>query len=85
MMLKINDKLHGFLVKEKHSDYDYESKVTLLEGVKNLPEKEKIVIEMRYYQGATQTEIAKKLAISQAQVSRLEKGAIEKLRLAFEA
>ena len=73
------------LVKEKRSEYDYESRVTLLEGVKNLPEKEKIVIEMRYYQGATQTEIAKELAISQAQVSRLEKGAIEKLRLSFEA
>ena len=67
------------LVKEKRSEYDYESRVTLLEGVKNLPEKEKIVIEMRYYQGATQTEIAKELAISQAQVSRLDKGAIEKV------
>ncbi len=72
------------LVGEQQSDYDYESRVTLLEGVKNLPEKEKNVIEMRYYQGATQTEIAKKLDISQAQVSRLEKGAIEKLRLSFQ-
>lgn len=72
------------LVKEGQSDYDYESRVTLSESVKNLPEKEKCVIEMRYYQGATQTEIAKTLDISQAQVSRLEKGAIEKLRLAFE-
>lgn len=72
------------LVKDPHSDYDYESRVTLLEGVKNLPEKEKVVIEMRYYQGATQTEIAEKLDISQAQVSRLEKGAIERLRLSFE-
>ena len=73
------------LVKEPQSDYDYESRVTLLESVKNLPEKERKVIEMRYYQGATQTEIASSLDISQAQVSRLEKGAIEKLRLSFEA
>lgn len=72
------------LVKEPQSDYDYESRVTLLESVKCLPEKEKCVIEMRYYQGATQTEIAKTLDISQAQVSRLEKGAIERLRLAFQ-
>lgn len=71
------------LVKERESDFDYESRVTLLEGVKALPERERVVIEMRYYQGATQTEIARKLDISQAQVSRLEKGAITRLRDAF--
>ena len=66
------------------SDYDYAERITLIDGVKNLPEKERTVIEMRYYQGSTQTEIAKVLDVSQAQVSRLEKGAIERLRTSFQ-
>ena len=68
------------LVKDPKSDCDYVEKITLLDGVKSLPERERRVIEMRYYQGSTQTEIAKVLCVSQAQVSRLEKGAIERLR-----
>ena len=72
------------LVKDPGSDYDYAERITLIDGVKNLPEKERTVIEMRYYQGSTQTEIAKVLDVSQAQVSRLEKGAIERLRTSFQ-
>jgi len=48
--------------------------------LKYLPEKEREVLELRYYQGKTQIEISKIVDISQAQVSRLEKNAIEKLR-----
>lgn len=68
------------LLKDPKSDGDYVENVTLLEGVKSLPERERKVIEMRYYQGSTQTEIARVLDVSQAQVSRLEKGAIARLR-----
>ena len=68
------------LLKDPKSDGDYVENVTLLEGVKALPERERKVIEMRYYQGSTQTEIARVLDVSQAQVSRLEKGAIARLR-----
>ena len=46
---------------------------TALEG---LPEREKRIISLRYYKGKTQTEISEIMGISQAQVSRLEKGAL---------
>ncbi len=72
------------LVKDPKSDEDVLEKITLREGVKTLPIRERKVIEMRYFTGATQTEIAKELDISQAQVSRLEKGAIQKLKAILE-
>lgn len=56
---------------------------TLKESIKALPEKEKQVIVLRYYVGKTQTEIAERLKISQAQVSRLEKSAIGRISEAF--
>ena len=45
-----------------------------------LSEREKTIIGMRYFGNRTQTEIAGEIGISQAQVSRLEKGALEKMR-----
>lgn len=57
--------------------------VTLRKELNELPGKEKDVLFMRYYEGRTQTEISKSLGVSQAQVSRLEKSAIERLREAF--
>lgn len=57
--------------------------VTLREEISQLPEREKTVLFLRYYEGRTQTEISKKMQVSQAQVSRLEKSAIERLREAF--
>ena len=52
----------------------------LNEAMKKLSPKEMNIIERRFYKGRTQMEIADEIGISQAQVSRLEKGAIEKLR-----
>lgn len=57
--------------------------LTLREGMKNLLPKEREILVMRYFKGDTQMEISKKLNISQAQVSRLEKSAIANLRKAF--
>ena len=48
--------------------------------IKNLPRREKQVLTLRYYVGKTQTEISKALNVSQAQVSRLEKTALERIR-----
>ena len=45
-----------------------------------LPEKERAVIALRYYRGLTQTAAAKLLGVSQVQVSRLERRALEALR-----
>ena len=48
-----------------------------------MPERERLVIIYRYFMGKTQTEIAASLQMSQAQVSRLEKNAIGRLKEAF--
>ena len=48
--------------------------------MKHLSERELKIVKMRFYKGKTQMEIADEIGISQAQVSRLEKGAIERLR-----
>lgn len=51
--------------------------------MKHLSDKEAQIINKRYYQGQTQTEIASELGISQAQVSRLEKSALQCLKKNF--
>ncbi|MBR4016408.1 MAG: RNA polymerase sporulation sigma factor SigG [Oscillospiraceae bacterium] len=48
-----------------------------------LGEREKQILSLRFYDGKTQTEVANTLGISQAQVSRLEKGAIRSMRKSF--
>jgi len=55
----------------------------LSEEIGKLPEREKNVLLLRYYKGKTQMEISEELDMSQAQVSRLEKSAIQKLKEAF--
>ena len=54
--------------------------MALTEALKDLEDRERAIIDMRYYKNKTQTEIAEVIGISQAQVSRIEKGAIEKMR-----
>ena len=57
--------------------------ITLKEGLSKLNEFQKEVINGRYYQGKTQFEIANEFNISQAQVSRIEKSAIDSLKSFF--
>lgn len=54
--------------------------IALKEAMKALNEREKKIIDMRFYAGKTQSEIASEIGISQAQVSRLEKCALERIR-----
>ncbi len=54
--------------------------VALKEALKRLSERERTIIKMRFYRGKTQMEIAEEIGISQAQVSRLEKGALERIK-----
>lgn len=54
--------------------------ISLKDALKKLNEREMGIITRRFYKGKTQMEIAEEIGISQAQVSRLEKGAIDKLR-----
>lgn len=82
-----NDGEDNALLVDKISDKETEeerfNKLTLREEIDKLPEREKNVIQMRYFQGKTQMEISEELNISQAQVSRLENSAIKQLRAAF--
>ncbi len=54
--------------------------IALTEAMRKLTERERNIISMRFYKNKTQMEIAEQIGISQAQVSRLEKGALEKIR-----
>ena len=62
------------------SDDNWVENLALRDAFKKLGEREKKIISMRFYHGKTQMEIAEMIGISQAQVSRLEKGALEKIR-----
>ena len=54
--------------------------IALREAISKLPERERMIINLRYYHGLTQERIAGILKVSQVQISRLEKRAILKLR-----
>ena len=54
--------------------------IALKDALRHLSEREKKIISMRYFQNRTQTEIANEIGISQAQVSRVEKNALIKLK-----
>ena len=62
------------------SDELWLESIALREAMKSLNERERSIINMRFYKNKTQMEIAEEIGISQAQVSRLEKGALERIR-----
>lgn len=63
-----------------NTDEAWLESIALREAMKKLNEREKTIINLRFYKGKTQVEIAEIIGISQAQVSRLEKAAIQKIR-----
>ena len=64
----------------KNSDENWAENMTISEALKRLNEKEKRIIMKRYFEGRTQMEVAEEIGISQAQVSRLEKNALENIK-----
>ncbi|MBR5140399.1 MAG: SigB/SigF/SigG family RNA polymerase sigma factor [Clostridia bacterium] len=68
------------LTMDGDSDDKWIESITLKESLKKLSQRELGIISRRFFKGKTQMEIAEEIGISQAQVSRIEKGAIEKLR-----
>ena len=58
----------------------WSEKIALAEALKQVPERELAVLKMRYFDGKTQNEISERVGVSQAQVSRLEKSAVARLR-----
>ena len=69
------------LCDEKNTDEVWTERVALGEALEKLGEREKKILFLRYYEGKTQTEISEEVGISQAQVSRLEKNALQNIRL----
>ena len=65
---------------DKNTDIDWIDEILLKKAIDNLNEREKIILSLRFMNGMTQTEVAKEIGISQAQVSRLEKGALDKVK-----
>ena len=64
----------------KNTDELWADNITITEAMKKLNEREKSIISRRFFDGKTQMEIAEEIGISQAQVSRLEKTAIERIK-----
>ena len=64
----------------KNTEDGWMEHITLQNAFRNLNDREKQILSLRFYDGKTQTEVANTLGISQAQVSRLEKGAIGAMR-----
>ncbi|MBQ4052391.1 MAG: RNA polymerase sporulation sigma factor SigG [Clostridia bacterium] len=59
---------------------DWIDELLIKDAINKLPEREKNIIELRFLEGKTQMEVAQEVGISQAQVSRLEKGAIDRIK-----
>lgn len=64
----------------KNTDELWAENITISEAMKKLNEREKNIITRRIFDGKTQMEVAEEIGISQAQVSRLEKNAIERIK-----
>ena len=61
---------------KKNTDENWAETITIYEAIKHLSDKEKTIIDKRFFKGRTQMEVAEEIGISQAQVSRIEKSAI---------
>lgn len=59
---------------------DWLDEILIKDAINKLPDREKNIIELRFLEGKTQMEVAAEVGISQAQVSRLEKGAMERIK-----
>ncbi len=64
----------------KNLDDGWLENISIKEGMKKLTDREKLILNLRFFQGRTQMEVADEIGISQAQVSRLEKTALKHMR-----
>jgi RNA polymerase sporulation-specific sigma factor len=65
---------------EKTQDETWLEGIALKEAMKKLNDREKLILTLRFFDGRTQMEVAEEIGISQAQVSRLEKTALNHMR-----
>ena len=64
----------------KNIDENWIEDITINEAMKKLNDREKLIINKRFFDGKTQMEVAEEIGISQAQVSRLEKTALLRMK-----
>ena len=64
----------------KNTDENWTDRIALKEAMKRLDPRERRILSLRFYEGKTQMEVSAEVGISQAQVSRLEKGAINTIK-----
>ena len=67
-------------VKGGTTDGDWLEEIAMREAIRDLTDRERKILSMRFIDGKTQTEVAAEIGISQAQVSRLEKGAMSRIK-----
>lgn len=67
-------------VGDNSSDINWIDEILFKKALRELPDREKNILSLRFMHGMTQTEVAKEIGISQAQVSRLEKGALDRIK-----
>lgn len=67
-------------VGDRNDDRCWLDEISFKETVKSLSSREKQILALRFLDGKTQMEVSREIGISQAQVSRLEKGVIQKIR-----
>ena len=65
---------------DKNDDSNWLEEFAIKEAIKNLSDREKKIIGLRFFQGKTQMEVAAEIGISQAQVSRIEKNALKQIK-----
>ena len=65
---------------DKNDDSTWLEEIAVKEAIANLSDREKKILGMRFFRGKTQMEVATEVGISQAQVSRIEKSALEKIK-----
>lgn len=64
----------------KNTDHHWLENLSIQQALNKLTNREQMIIDMRFFQGKTQMEVAEEISISQAQVSRLEKSALQTMR-----
>jgi RNA polymerase sporulation-specific sigma factor len=64
----------------KNTDENWLEQIAISEAISRLGKREKQILNMRFYEGKTQMQVASEIGISQAQVSRLEKNAITQIK-----
>ena len=65
---------------DSNNDNDWLDEIAFKDVIKSLNDRERKILSLRFMQGKTQMEVSKEIGISQAQVSRIEKGVLDKIK-----